>query len=295
MVVWLRDWPKDLRVAGSIPETTDFLTNSCGQATSARVSLFSKQCKLVPASLRADGETLSAFTVCHAVSLRRASSSSSSFILKHPSLPRSARVRRSSRSEASPHIPEHCPFRMQTKHLHIILHTFIPSLPFPPLTSRPATSTFLQADSQSSTLLRSRCPNHLNLPHLTTSATLCTNPHCISYPSATPRTSISPSSVPSSPDNADLLSSSPRFQSHMSMHSGHKPCISFPLCGMMHPGLSEWEITPWILPKHIFFWLLLPPPHLISWPNPEIFCLEKKLLEEQHHPSLQPLHAQGHW
>ena len=28
MVVWLRDWPGDRRVAGSIPETTDFLTNS---------------------------------------------------------------------------------------------------------------------------------------------------------------------------------------------------------------------------------------------------------------------------
>ena len=67
----------------------------------------------------------------------------------------------------------------------------------------------------------------------------CTNPHCISYPSATPRTSISPSSIPSSPDSADLLSSSPRFQSHMSVHSGHKPCISFPLCSMKHPEHVE--------------------------------------------------------
>ena len=65
-----------------------------------------------------------------------------------------------------------------------------------------------------------------------------TNPHCVFYPSATLRTSISPSSVQSSLDYADLLSSSPRFQSHMSMHSGLKPCISFPLCGMMHPGPS---------------------------------------------------------
>ena len=31
----------------------------------------------------------------------------------------------------------------------------------------------------------------------------CTNPHCISHPSVTPRTSISPSSVPFSPDYAD--------------------------------------------------------------------------------------------
>ena len=56
----------------------------------------------------------------------------------------------------------------------------------------PATSTFLQADTQSSALLRSRCPNHLNLKCLTTSATLCTpkrlykyKSHCTSYPSAT--------------------------------------------------------------------------------------------------------------
>ena len=35
--------------------------------------------------------------------------------LKRPFLPRSARVRRSSRNEASPNIPEHCPFRKQSK------------------------------------------------------------------------------------------------------------------------------------------------------------------------------------
>ena len=50
---------------------------------------------------------------------------------------RSARVRRSSRNEAPPHIPEHCPFRVQTKRLHIILHTFIPSLPPSTRTSHP--------------------------------------------------------------------------------------------------------------------------------------------------------------
>ena len=43
--------------------------------------------------------------------------------------PRSARVRRSSWNEAPSQIPEHCPFRVQSKRLHIILHTFIPSLP----------------------------------------------------------------------------------------------------------------------------------------------------------------------
>ena len=105
----------------------------------------------------------------------------------------------------------------------------------------PTTTTFLQADTQSSPLSSSTCPNHLNLPCLTTSATLwtpkdCTNPHCASYPSATPHTSISPSSDPSSPDFADSLSSLPRFQSHLSIHSGHKPCIFFPLCIIPHWG-----------------------------------------------------------
>ena len=48
MVVWLRDWPRDRRIAGSIPETINFLTNSSGHAT--LVSLFTtKQWKLVPA------------------------------------------------------------------------------------------------------------------------------------------------------------------------------------------------------------------------------------------------------
>ena len=88
--------------------------------------------------------------------------------------PRSSRVRRSSRNEAPPHIPEHCPFRVQTKRLHIILHTLIPSLPPSTRTSHPChTTTFLQADTQSPSFLRSTCPNHLNLPRLTTSSTLC--------------------------------------------------------------------------------------------------------------------------
>ena len=43
VVVWLRVRPGDRRVAGSIPESTDFLTNSSGQATNALVSLFTKQ------------------------------------------------------------------------------------------------------------------------------------------------------------------------------------------------------------------------------------------------------------
>ena len=43
----------------------------------------------------------------------------------------------------------------------------------------PVTTTFLQGDTQSSPVLRSTCPNHLNLPWLTTSAMLWTSetPH----------------------------------------------------------------------------------------------------------------------
>ena len=70
-------------------------------------------------------------------SFYQSSSSSSSFIFKTSLSPRSARVRRSSRNEAPPHIPEHCPFSMRTKHLHILLHTFIPSLPPSTHTSNP--------------------------------------------------------------------------------------------------------------------------------------------------------------
>ena len=52
-------------------------------------------------------------------------------------------------------------------------HSLQVFLPLPAhLTS--ATNTFLQADTQSSPLLRSTCPNHLNLQCLTTSATLST-------------------------------------------------------------------------------------------------------------------------
>ena len=122
-------------------------------------------------------------------------------------------------------------------------HSYQVFLPLPAHLT-PATTTFLQADTQSSPLLCSTCPNHLNLPaspphQRSVHPKDCTIPHCVSYPSATLRTSISPSSVLSSPDFADSLSSSPRSQSHMSMHSGHKPCISFPLCGMMHPWPSK--------------------------------------------------------
>ena len=108
----------------------------------------------------------------------------------------------------------------------------------------PATTTFLQADTQSSPFLRSTCQAtsiyHALPPQpRSQSPKNCTNPHCTSYPSATLRTSISPSSVTFSRDFADLQPSSPRLQSNMSIHSGHKPCISFPLCDMMPPSCQD--------------------------------------------------------
>ena len=78
--------------------------------------------------------------------------------------------------EVPSHTPKICPLRPQTKPFHVILLTVFPSLPVPPLTFHPCHSTFLQDDTQSSTLLHFRCPNHLNLPRLsglTTSTTLC--------------------------------------------------------------------------------------------------------------------------
>ena len=80
-------------------------------------------------------------------------------------LPHLARVRHLSRNETSPHIPENCPFRLQTKQFHFI-DTFFSSLFAPIHTLLSSISTFIQAETQSSTLLRSRCPNHLNSPCL---------------------------------------------------------------------------------------------------------------------------------
>ena len=58
-------------------------------------------------------------------------------------------------------------------------HSYQVFLPLPAHLTPTTTTTFLQADTQSSSLLCSTCPNHLNLPHLTTSSTPKdrTNPH----------------------------------------------------------------------------------------------------------------------
>ena len=68
--------------------------------------------------------------------------------------------------------------------------------------------------------------------------TIKTSLRFLSFRDTQHHTSISPSCALLSPGYAESRPSLPMSQSHMSMHSGHKPCISFPSCGMMHPELS---------------------------------------------------------
>ena len=66
---------------------------------------------------------------------------------------------------------------MQTKLICVIFYTFSPSLSAPAHTSYPwhcHISTGQHPIISTLTKLRSTCPNHLNLPHLTTSAMLWT-------------------------------------------------------------------------------------------------------------------------
>ena len=180
------------------------------------------------------------------------SSSSSSFISKTSIFPSSARVRRSSRNEPPPHIPEHSSFSMQTNvnYIHTYMQSKAPSYPSSHIDTK-SSSLYSHLSPLPPLLFYRLTPNHPHsyAPHYQTTLIYfasppprrsvhqkdCTNPHCVSYSSAKLRTSISPSSVPLSTNFADTLPSSPRFQSHMSVDSGHKLCISFPLCGMMHP------------------------------------------------------------
>ena len=167
---------------------------------------------------------------------------------KRPFLPRSVRTRRLPWYEVSPHIPEHGPSRLQDKPSHFmssVTHSLQVFLPIQTLYT-PATSTFLQADAQSSPLLCSRCPNHLNLPRFTTSATLSIvpkrlyQPHFVFYPSTTFHTSISPS-YPSvlSIHTQILQPSSSMFQSHMFNTLETNPYTSFTLCDKMRPITIE--------------------------------------------------------
>ena len=75
----------------------------------------------------------------------------------------------------------------------------------------------------------------------------CTNPQCAFYPSATPP-HIHLNIIRSVLSRLQICylhrpGFSPICQ--YTLDSGHKPCISLPSCGMMHPELSGYEITPW--------------------------------------------------
>ena len=121
--------------------------------------------------------------------------------LKRPFVPRWARVGCSSHIWSPSAHPWTLPIQTGTQQFHVIFHTLSPILPAYAHTSRPCHHHI----STGGHPVCSKCPNHLNLPHLTTSATLgtpedCTNLHCTFCPSVTLHTSISPSYAPLSPD-----------------------------------------------------------------------------------------------
>ena len=116
-----------------------------------------------------------------------------------------------------------------------VIHTFSPSLPAPAHTLHPChlhTST----GTQSSTFLCSRCPNHLNLPCLTTLAT---------------------PSIPERLQIFTLLSILQRHSTHPSHHhilcplqttqifSLHCPCFS-PICQHTLDTSSVYKLFPFI-------------------------------------------------
>ena len=105
------------------------------------------------------------------------------------------------RYEASPHIPEHYPFRVQTQLIHIILYTFS-SCPYRHNSPLPKPHFYRLT------------PNNLHsyIPHSQTTSIYHASPpqprsepqkivqiHTVLTILATPRTSISPLFVPSSP------------------------------------------------------------------------------------------------
>ena len=98
--------------------------------------------------------------------------------LKRPFLPRSARVRRFSRYEVSPHIPEHYPAQGANPAAPPYHPSHIPSkssCPYPHISPLPPPH-FYRPTPISSPLLRSTCPNHLNLPRLTSLSPFTLNP-----------------------------------------------------------------------------------------------------------------------
>ena len=179
---------------------------------------------------------------------------------------------------------------MQTEHFHVIIHTFSPRIPIPtPLYLALATSTFLQADTQSSTLLRSRCTNHLSLhaaPHPPHSVYLndCTNSHCTFY--ILQRHSTHPLTIIHSIQAMQILSLQRPCFSPICTHTLHSSSVYiFPFMWYdVHHGLPGYL-------RHILLWLLLTPSHLFP---PQVCRPNSKTWEHiptSHWAPSQPLSA----
>ena len=138
--------------------------------------------------------------------------------LKRPFLPRSARVRHSSRYEAPPHIPEHCPFRMQTQLNHIIIYTFSPSLP-------PSTRTSHPRHHHIST---GRHPIISTLTFHMPKSPQSTPPRCLSHALYTQKTVQIHTAFP-------ILQRHPAHPSH---HHPFRPLHTIKICFLHRPGFS---------------------------------------------------------
>ena len=138
--------------------------------------------------------------------------------LKRQFLPCLARVRRSSRYEASPHIPEYCPFRMQTKPLHINLHTLIPSFP-------PSTRT---SHSRHHHISTGRHPIILILTFHMPKLPQSTPPHHLSHALYTQKTVQIHTAFP-------ILQ---RHSAHPSHHHPFRPLQTLQICFLHRPGFS---------------------------------------------------------
>ena len=152
-------------------------------------------------------------------------------------------------TEAFPHIPEHCPFRVQTKRNHIILYTFSPSLPAPARSSHPRHHHIYTGRHPIISILtfhmpkppQSTTPHHHS--HALNNHKTVQDLTSLSYLSETHHTSISPSYA--LPPRLCRFSA---FIAHVSV-----PYVNtlwtqalkiFPPCDRMHHGLSGWAIAP---------------------------------------------------
>ena len=133
-----------------------------------------------------------------------------------------------------PHFSVHCPFLHQIKQVYVLPLTFTPKSFFPllPQPLIPKLTIFLQANTQSSTILCSRCPSHPKLP-IPCQISHTLNPRKtvqIFTSLSVPRWDTSHIHLTIIRSNyADSQVPSFKFLSRRSVHSGNKLCISFPL------------------------------------------------------------------